>query len=107
MKPPLAWLGLFLAVALIAGAASGGAVTLLLNDDDSSAEGEVSSEDPRSTDEVVAEVAASAMLGVVTIINEGAETTDEAGNIIQSYSSGSGIIFDASGLGRHQRACSA
>ena len=97
MKPPLAWLGLFLAVALIAGAASGSAVALLLDDDDLPAESEAS-DDQRPTDEVVAEVAATAMQGVVTIINEGAETTDEAGNIIQSYSSGSGVIFDASGL---------
>jgi S1-C subfamily serine protease len=98
MKPPLAWLGLFLAVALIAGAVSGSAVALLLDDDDSTAEGEVASEDSRAPDDVISEVAATAMQGVVTIINEGAETTDEAGNIIQSYSSGSGVIFDASGL---------
>ena len=97
MKPPLAWLGLLLAIALIAGAASGSAVALLLDDDDSPAESEAS-DDPRPSDEVVAEVAATTMQGVVTIINEGAETTDEAGNVIQSYSSGSGVIFDASGL---------
>jgi 2-alkenal reductase len=97
MKPPLAWLGLFLAVAVIAGAVSGSVVALLLDDDPSTSEANQNNQ-AVSIDERVAEVAATAMQGVVTIINEGDQTTDEDGNIIQSYSSGSGVIFDSSGL---------
>jgi 2-alkenal reductase len=96
MKPSLAWLALFLAVALVAGAVSGSAVAILLDEDDPPAE--ATTDNDKAPEDRVAAVAAAAMPGIVTVINEGEQTTDDAGNVIQSYSSGTGVIFDASGL---------
>ncbi len=103
-RPPLAWFGAFLLVALIAGAISGAAVGLVVDHGNgsssnstpasSSSESRVMVQEKSAVSDAVAQV----MSSVVTVVNEQPSRRDAAGNIIESVSTGSGFVVDERGL---------
>jgi serine protease Do len=99
--PPLAWLGVFLLVSLVAGAASGAVVAVLLDDSADASKGSSSGgpqNGPSDAQNPIVQVAAAAMPSVVTIVNEGPPRQDEQGNTVETINSGSGVIVDARGF---------
>jgi S1-C subfamily serine protease len=99
--PPLAWLGVFLLISLVAGAASGAVVATVLDDSNDGPDGSSSGfaqTNSNGEQNPIVQVAAAAMPSVVTIVNEGPPRQDEQGNTVETISSGSGVIVDARGF---------
>jgi S1-C subfamily serine protease len=101
---PIFWLAAFTLVGVASGAASGAVVSLLF--DDGPASEEASRQAPTfverrvlvDEESAISDAVAVALPAVVTILNQKADSQDEAGRTIESLAIGTGVIVDERGF---------
>jgi 2-alkenal reductase len=95
LKLPIAWLGMIVAVALIAGGAAGAGVALLINNDNSAPRAAPETRAPTDESSITAQAVANVLPGVVIVVNEIApkEGLEQGG-----LGAGAGFVADERGF---------